>query len=205
MYASVTHSSSHEGVQTMDDVFVGILAELDSETFLHCQRTQQISLLLGQEIGLRNEDLECLSLGALFHDVGKIYVPSNVLNKRTPLSDEEWTFIRSHPRLGYDCLKHTNLDETVKNIVLNHHLWANGRGGYPHHQSIQEPCLLTQVVTIADVVDAMTSKRPYRSALSMDNCFDHLEENCGTLFNSDLVRVLIESCCEKVSAITFQS
>ncbi len=81
------------------------------------------------------------------------------------------------------------LDEAVGQIILEHHVWANGQGGYPQSSHGIFPCIiLTQITTVADVVDAMTSDRPYRPALSFTACIDHLEEFQGTRFNHYIVR-----------------
>lgn len=168
---------------------MGIVAELDDETFGHCKRVQSLALTLGRRMGLTSAELNQLSLGALLHDVGKKFISPEILNKSTPLTPEEWEVIKTHPQLGFDCVASIGLDDTVKGIILGHHRWANGEGGYPQEDSFTKPCLFTQITTVADVVDAMTSHRPYREALNISSCLAYLEENAGTIFNRDIVTI----------------
>jgi HD-GYP domain-containing protein (c-di-GMP phosphodiesterase class II) len=131
--------------------------------------------------------LNQLSLGALLHDVGKQFVPPEILKKETLLTKREWEEMEMHPIYGYECVESLVLDDAVKEIILGHHLWANGKGGYP--QTLASPCLLSQITAVADVVDAMTSDRPYRPALSISTCLDYLEEYIDTKFNRDVVQM----------------
>lgn len=172
-----------------DDVLMGIVAELDAETFGHCKRVQTLALTLGRRMGLTSPELSQLSQGALLHDVGKKFIPPEILNKSTPLTPEEWAVIQTHPRLGFECVASLGLDDIVQGIILGHHRWANGQGGYPQEAGHTKPCLLTQITTVADVVDAMTSHRPYREALSISSCLVYLQENAGTIFNRDIVTI----------------
>lgn len=93
-----------------------------------------------------------------------------------------------HSVHGWQLVSSLELDDVVGRIILEHHVWANGQGGYPQN-SRGIPCILTQITTVADVADAMTSDRPYRPALSFTACIDYLEEFQGTRFNRDIVRV----------------
>lgn len=174
-----------------DDVLMAIIAELDDETFGHCRRVQSLALSLGREMGLTSKELNQLGLGALLHDIGKKFVPERILKKETPLTEEEWAIIKMHPKFGCDYAEALGLSVVEKRIIMGHHLWANGQGGYPEN-GYTRPCLLTQITTVADVVDAMTSHRPYRQALSVSACLEYLEEHAGTRFNKEVVNVFTQ-------------
>lgn len=176
----------------LDQLLVAALVRLDHVTFCHSVRTQKLALIIGKKVGLSSSELLSVSLGALLHDIGKGQIPLHILEKKEPLTSEEWKLIQSHPVRGYHYLKQSDLSDVVKKIVLNHHVWMNGEAGYPLGSNQQIPCPLTQIVTIADVIDAMTSPRPYRSALSLLQCMDYLAGRAGSQFNPVLVEVFRE-------------
>lgn len=166
------------------------LAGLDPCTLAHSHRVQRICLMIGKNMGLSSKELTTLSLGSLLHDVGKQYIPQAILMKKEALLAEEWTVIQQHPLYGYDYAKNAELHGEIEAIILHHHLWFNGQGGYPHNGSEVRPSLLTQITTVADVVDAMTQDRPYREALTLKSSLAYLEEKSGTQFSPDVVRCL---------------
>ena len=176
----------------LDDTLVLALLNLTDETFAHCRRVHDLAMTLGIQMSLTTRELAQLRLGALLHDIGKQFVPLEVLNKQTPLTPKEREQVEMHSIRGWQLVSSLNLDDAVRRIILEHHVWSNGQGGYPQNSHGVFPCILTQVTTVADVVDAMTSNRPYRSALSFTTCIAHLEEFQGTRFNRDVVRVFKE-------------
>ncbi|HPT82551.1 MAG TPA: HD domain-containing protein [Limnochordia bacterium] len=171
----------------LDDALLGLMAALDEETIAHCGRVQTLALTLGELMGLQPSQLLDLRLGAYIHDIGKQYIPESILKKKAPLTPQEWALIEQHPRWGYDLVAPLNLGEGAKRIVLEHHLWANGQGDYPQELIGTKPCLLAQIATVADVVDAMSSHRAYRQALSVAASLEYLEEHAGTKFNAEIV------------------
>ena len=180
----------------LDQLLVAALVRLDQDTFAHCLRTQKLALVIGRRVGLAKNDLVSISLGALLHDIGKGDIPRCILEKKESLTLKEWELIQTHPVRGYHYLKPSDLSEVVKKIVLHHHIWMNGEAGYPLEGQPQTPCPLTQIVTIADVIDAMTSPRPYRPALSLSACMDYLTSKAGTQFNPVLVETFRELISE---------
>lgn len=131
-------------------------------------------LQIGRELKLSSEELSLLGMGALLHDIGKFNIPESILEKKTPLTPAEWAIIEEHPVHGYRFAKAIGMDDAICRIILHHHLWANGAGGYPASEGVV-PCLLTQITTVADVVDAMTHERPYRPPLSIADCMNILK------------------------------
>lgn len=166
------------------------LLNLSDETFAHSRRVQELAITLGIQMGLTTEELAHLRLGAFLHDIGKQFISPELLGKETSLTPEEWGLIEMHPIHGWQYVSSMDFNDAVKKIILEHHLWANGEGGYPLSSYGICPSLLTQITTVADVVDAMTSDRPYRPSLRLTACIDHLEEYMDTRFNRDIVRVL---------------
>ena len=157
------------------------LVGLDPATLRHCQRVQHLALFIGENLGLTSSELATLSLGSLLHDVGKKQVPRDILLKDTALTEEDWRVIQEHPVHGWEYAKENTLDEGVQEIILHHHLWFNGTGGYPEDNGAR-PSSLAQIASVADVVDAMTQDRPYRRALSLDASLDFLEAESGAQF-----------------------
>ncbi len=172
----------------IDSMLMAMLANLDNETLGHCCRVQVLAVSLGEELQLSSTEIANLRLGSLLHDIGKKDIPEAVLSKETPLTAEEWQLIQGHPVFGWSSVLTVGLDEVVEQIILGHHLWANGCGGYPSWLNDFGPCLLTHITSVADVADAITSDRPYRPALSVTACLEYLEQNAGTKFNPEVVR-----------------
>lgn len=158
------------------------LAGLDHATLRHSHRVQKLSLVLGEHLGLSSSELDTLAVGSLLHDVGKKHIPRAILQKEEPLSGDDWFVIKQHPLSGWESVKDSPLDDAAREIILHHHLWYNGRGGYPESCQGLKPSFLTQIASVADVVDAMTQDRPYRRALSLDESLDFLAEKSGTQF-----------------------
>lgn len=184
-----------------EQALIESLVGLDKDTFCHSVRTRRLALTMGELLGLEGVEIQDLALGAFLHDIGKLYIPDNILHKQTPLTEEEWSIIQDHPTLGVEAVKSAGLSQDVSKIVLEHHRWANGEGGYPQHLQ-GAPTLLTQIVSVADVLDAMTSPRPYRSAYSVDVAVNFIYEHSGTRFSSTVVNCLrsnIEYFTEHIS------
>lgn len=177
--------------QKYNDVALALL-KLDNYTFNHSYRVHKLALLIGKELRLSSGQLRQLEMGALFHDLGKVKIKRSILNKTTSLADQEWELIKTHPQEGFNLVKNARLPEAVQHIVLFHHRWVNGKGGYPLNPLEYSPCLLTQIVTVSDVVDAMTSKRPYRDAIKLDNCIQYLIDNCNQMFSRQVVAIIIK-------------
>ncbi|NMB20237.1 MAG: HD domain-containing protein [Firmicutes bacterium] len=166
---------------------LGALTGLEPATLRHCQRVRTLSLVIGENLGLSSSELTTLSLGSLLHDIGKKQIPRDILLKSTPLTEEEWKTIQQHPVDGYEYARRHTLPHSVQEIILHHHLWYDGSGGYPEHDDDARPSCLTQIASVADVVDAMTQDRPYRRALGLDSSLDFLAEQSGTQFSPVVV------------------
>lgn len=163
----------------------------DDYTFYHSVNVAVLSILLGTSIGLNKEQLYCLGLGAILHDIGKIFVDNNVLNKQGKLSDEEYKHIQNHSNYGYKYLKETYQIPSSSYIgVLQHHEKFDGTG-YPTNKSKERISLFGRIIGITDVYDALTSNRPYRKALLPSEAMEYIMANGGTMFDINLTKVFV--------------
>ncbi|HEY9068809.1 MAG TPA: HD-GYP domain-containing protein [Candidatus Ozemobacteraceae bacterium] len=150
------------------DAVLNLLAvrAYDDYTYAHNVNVATLSLMIGQAMGLSRTDLHSLGVGALLHDIGKLKVAKEILNKIGPLTPKEFELIRQHPRIGYEMLRTSReIGEWSKLIVLQHHEKFQG-GGYPAGLKGSEISVMARIVAIADVYDALTTSRPFRPAMS---------------------------------------
>ena len=162
----------------------------DNYTKGHSDRVSEYSMLIGKEIGLSNEELKKLRIGGLFHDIGKIGVPDNILLKTDKLTDEEYSEIKNHPSIGKHILSSASIFSDIIPIVYHHHEKYDGTG-YPGKLKGEEIPLLARIAAIADTFDAMTSKRSYRDALSLSTAKDEIKRCSGTQFDPKLVEAFL--------------
>ncbi|MBQ6734994.1 MAG: HD-GYP domain-containing protein [Lachnospiraceae bacterium] len=152
------------------------LRSYDDATYVHSVNVALIAHTIGEWMHLPEEDLELLTEAGLLHDIGKIMVPHEIVNKKEPLTGDERVKMRMHPQLGYRVLERKNVDQHIKNTVLMHHERCDG-SGYPRHLTMEKIDPVARVIAIADVYDAMTSERVYRKALSPFYAFEMIERD----------------------------
>lgn len=157
----------------------------------HSQRVSEVSLLIGERMGLTAEALEELRVGTILHDIGKIGVPDSILNKPGRLTDEEFVIMKSHPVIGYEICQPLGLSEGVLMIVRNHHEKLDG-SGYPDGLKGGELPLSLRIVCVADAFDAMSSRRPYRDVMAMSRVLAELSAGAGVQFDPVVVETLKE-------------
>jgi PAS domain S-box-containing protein len=148
----------------------------DPYTHGHQERVAQVSRAIAAEMGLSSDDIDAVEMSALVHDVGKLSVPAEILNKPGALSNEEFGLIKSHSQRGYDILKGVDFPWPIAMIVLQHHERQDG-SGYPNQLKGDEILPAARILAIADVVEAMASYRPYRPALGLDAAIAEIEEH----------------------------
>ncbi len=159
----------------------------------HISRTSELAVLVGKRMGLSGRDVEALRLGGILHDIGKIGVPREILNKPGPLSPEEFGIIKSHPDVGHQiCLPLKKTLGPALQVIRHHHERLDGRG-YPDGLGGDEIPVVASIMAIVDMYDALVSDRPYRSALSREAALKILREDAriGRL-DSEIVETLIE-------------
>ena len=163
----------------------------DPYTSGHCQRVTQFSLILGKQLGLSKEDMIKLEYAAILHDIGKIGIPEGILQKNGKLTEEEYDLVKKHPQIGVSILGSVPfLKESIKGI-LQHHERIDGKG-YPGGLKGEEISLFARILCIADAYDAMTSTRPYRSAMSTMEAIDEIRKGSGKQFDKDFAEVFIK-------------
>ncbi len=160
----------------------------DPYTAGHQRRVADLAYHIGREMGLPEEQVQGLKLAGLIHDIGKISIPLEILNKPGKLSTVEFTLIQGHSQVGYDILKDIDFNWPIAQIVLQHHERIDG-SGYPRKIVDGDILLESRIISVADVVEAMASDRPYRPALGIDAALAEVNEKKGQLYDSQIVDI----------------
>lgn len=163
---------------------------MDAYTRGHCQRVMEISCEVARVLGLSNEEIEDLRYAAILHDIGKIGVSTNILNKNGSLTEEEFKEIKKHPEIAYNILKDVKFLSKALNGILQHHERYDGKG-YPYGLKGNEICIFGRIMCVADAFDAMTSDRPYRKGMQVEAAMKELERCKGTQFDPDIVDMFL--------------
>lgn len=159
----------------------------DKYTYGHTERVVFFSKLLAEQLGLSEKEKNILKYGAYLHDIGKINIAKEILNKKTPLTGVEWNILQQHPVNGADLIRTVSSLKSVIPVILHHHERYDGTG-YPDNLKGEEIPYLSRILTVADCFDAMTSSRPYQSAQSYSEAIYELNELSGKQFDPELVR-----------------
>lgn len=162
----------------------------DPYTAGHQHRVAELATAIAREMGLQEEQISGIHLAAMIHDLGKIHVPAEILSKPGKLSDIEFMLIQIHPQAGYDIVKDIRFPWPIADIVLQHHEKLDG-SGYPQGLKGEQILLEARIITVADVVEAISSHRPYRAGRGIDAAFEELEGNRGTLYDPRAVDICI--------------
>ena len=166
----------------------------DPYTAGHQRRVAELVSAIGDELKLNTDKLDGLRIAALIHDIGKIHVPSEILSKPGKLTDIEFTIMESHVQAGYEVLKSIDFPWPIAKTVLQHHEKMNG-SGYPNGLFGEEIILEARILFVADVVEAMSSHRPYRPALGLDKAIEEITKNRGILYDP----VIVDACVEVIN------
>lgn len=169
---------------------VGVLSRAiemrDPYTDGHQKRVSQLAVAIAESMGLSRERITGIRLGGLIHDIGKLRVPAEILTTPRRLSDLEYEIIRTHPAVGGEILAETDFPWPVKEMVAQHHERLDG-SGYPHGYSGDHLCIEVRILSVADVVEAMYSHRPYRPSLGLTAALDEIRKGRGSLYDPDVV------------------
>jgi HD-GYP domain-containing protein (c-di-GMP phosphodiesterase class II) len=159
-----------------------VMAAKDPHTVTHQQRVAQLSLAIAGEMGLEEKQTRNLMMAARLHDFGKISVPIGILSKAGKLSVREMAVIKAHPGMGANLLKPLTLPTTTSMTIMQHHERING-SGYPFGLSGEDILLEARILGVADVVDAISSHRPYRRSLGIKMALEEISQNRGILYD----------------------
>ncbi len=163
------------------------LRTFDDYTFSHCVNVAVLATLIGSSLKLSRGQLVDLALGALIHDIGKVFIELELLNKKGKLTDEEFAELRRHVQYGYDYVASSQkIPEAAKSALLTHHEQYNGNG-YPNNLAEDDICLYGRIICVADVYDALVANRPYRSGFLPSDAVEYIMAGYGTMFDPEVV------------------
>lgn len=172
-------------------LLAAIVEMRDPYTAGHQHRVAEIAVAIAKILHLSEAQIEGIHLAGVVHDVGKIQIPAEILSKTGGLGDIEYMLVKEHARNGYDLLKTVDYPWPIAKIVLQHHERLDG-SGYPQALKGEEILFEARIIAVADVVESMTSHRPYRPALGIDAALEEIERNRGVLYDP----VVVDACCK---------
>lgn len=182
------------------DIIECMTAALDAKdiyTSGHSTRVGDMAYKLGKALGIPGGDLEILHIAGHLHDIGKIGVPDNVLNKKGRLDADEWTLMKNHSQIGYNILSKAKSLKDISYVVLHHHERWDGHG-YPKGLTKTEIPFGSRIIAVCDSVDAMKSNRPYRKLISDLECKQEIIKNKGIMYDPQIVDCIVENWDEIV-------
>jgi putative nucleotidyltransferase with HDIG domain len=162
----------------------------DPYTAGHQRRVSILARTIARQMGLSEDQVQGIGLAGIVHDIGKIYVPAEILSKPGRLNEIEFELIKTHPEVGYNILKDIEFPWPIAQIVLQHHERLNG-SGYPAGLSKEAILPEARIISVADVVEAMASHRPYRTAVGLEAAMEEISKNSGILYDTEVVVVCI--------------
>lgn len=175
-------------LQTVEALAV-LVEKRDPYTSGHQKKVGQLATTIGVHMHLSEETIRGIYIASILHDIGKITIPGEYLNKPGKLEPIEFTIIKTHPQAAHDMLKSIEFNWPVAEIILQHHEKLDG-SGYPNGLMDSDILLEAKIITVADVVEAISSHRPYRPALGIDAAIDEISTNSGILYDKEVVK-----CC----------
>jgi len=192
-----------DGLEKLEKTFGGLVEALnklvearDPYTVRHQRRVAGLVQAIAIEMDLDPKVADGLSLAAMIHDIGKIAIPSEILNKPGPLTNSEWGLIKNHVQIGYDLLKDVEFPWPVAEIIYQHHERLDG-SGYPRGLKEGEIRIEARILAVADVVEAMSSLRPYRESVGLEAALGEIEKNKGVLYDPAVVEACLRLFGEK--------
>jgi diguanylate cyclase (GGDEF)-like protein/putative nucleotidyltransferase with HDIG domain len=168
----------------------------DNYTYGHSKKVSEYAVALSEKLKIPQDKLNNIRAASLLHDIGKVGVPDSILNKKEPLTDEEWNPIRGHPKLGVEILRHVMDLAHCLPAILHHHEHYDG-SGYPSGLKGDKIPLEARILSVADAYDAMTSPRPYRDQLSMEDAVTEIKRCAGKQFDPEIVDIFCDTILPK--------
>lgn len=181
--------------QTIELVMRNLNSKYDREQ-IHTERVSLYCESIAREMGMEEKEIDTAKIVGALHDIGKITISPDLLNKKEKLTDEEWIEIKKHPASGYSILKGVEEYASIAKSVLHHHERWDGKG-YPEGLKSKDIPIYSRIVSVADAFEAMTAKRPYRKTMSIKQAIDELKNCSGTQFDEDIVKIFIKKVLEE--------
>ncbi len=185
--------------RTLDETVNALASAVETRdpyTAGHQWRVTELACAIAEEMGLSEERIEGIYVAGLLHDIGKIYIPAEILSKPNGLTENEFNLFKDHPQIGYDIIKKIEFPWPVAKIVLQHHERMDG-SGYPQGLSGNDILLEARILGVADVVEAMAPHRPYRPALGVGGALEEILHNKGTLYDPEVVDACLKLFYER--------
>lgn len=173
------------------DAFVLAIEKRDPYTAGHQKRVTKLAVAIAKKAGLSNNRIEGLRLGALIHDIGKIYVPGEILNRPGKISKPEFDLIKLHPEIGEEIISGINFPWDIRKMIIQHHERLDG-SGYPNGLKEDEIIMEAKIIAVSDVVEAINSHRPYRPALGIEIALDEIKRGRGKYYDPQIVDFCVE-------------
>jgi PAS domain S-box-containing protein len=191
-----TLESLRKAVGTTIQVMVSAVETRDPYTSGHQTRSADVARAIAVEMGLPQEKIDAIRMAGSIHDIGKLSIPAEILSKPTKLTEIEFSLIKEHAQKGFEMLKDVESPWPLAEIVYQHHERMDG-SGYPRNLKGEEICIEARILSVADVVEAMASHRPYRPGLGIDAAMQEIEKNSGIFYDSAVADACLRLFREK--------
>lgn len=173
---------------------IGLMNVYHKDTYMHMAQVSRLNILFGKFEGFSSKEIDNLYISGLLHDIGKLHISEEILNKPGKLTEEEFNIIKKHPKLGLEIIQKTDLRQyssfrdTIENVVYTHHIWK----GYPEDNGV-EPNIYSKITSLSDCFQALTSIRAYKKAFSMERALSIMaNEMSDNEFYSDFKKMIIQ-------------
>lgn len=178
------------------NIITKVVETRDPYSIGHQQRVSKLATAIAQEMKLTQDKIEGIRIASLVHDIGKVNLPTEIVSKPSKLIEVEFNLIKNYPKVGYDILRKVDFPWPIAEIVFQHQEKIDG-SGYPRGLKGDEICIEAKILGVANVVEAMTSYRSYRPAISIDESLAEISKNKNILFNPEVVDACIKLFKEK--------
>jgi len=178
------------------NIIMKVVETRDPYSIGHQQRVSKLATAIAQEMKLPQDKIEGTRIASLVHDIGKVNLPTEIVSKPSKLIEVEFNLIKNYPKVGYDILKKVDFPWPVAEIVLQHQEKIDG-SGYPRGLKGDEICIEAKILGVANVVEAMSSYKSYRPALSIDEALTEISKNKNILFDPEVVDTCLKLFKEK--------
>ena len=187
---SLLLAEGRQNILNTVQALVRSLEAKDSQTSYHSLRVTQYATLIAEQMGLDEGMIRTVQYGAMLHDIGKIGIVGQILNKKGKLTEEEWAVVRTHPLIGARIVETVDYLAGAVPVVRHHHEYFDG-SGYPDGLCGKEIPLGARIVSVPDYYDALTSDRPYRAALPHDEAIDGIRGRTGKIFDPEIAEIFL--------------